>query len=835
MNNWGIVKGIRELLGQDRVAASLLQAFEGRDTRLVRLTGPSGSGKSHIAFGAGATWRESGGGCVVAAGDGNHAARSLHPFLSGLASLPRSWAGPASHATRSALHLAGMATGTGSVGSSVFDLLTSAFRQRVERALRPFSSVERGIILDLTRISRSERLLLIADNAHWWDASSLWLLREIVSDRLREAVPQLGSVVVLLVDSADDQHPSAPDEFTPLTAMCSERTWRTSRCTRQQFPRVLQSFGLQQDLPEDVLDALFSATGGHLKLAEQLAAYAEHHGLRRLSESRDSRYLATLLATRIESLGASSGAMISLLGRAAVIGLSFEDKELLCLADDIDDHVLDLIDRAESISFLQREGSRLSFSHDVVRSAILQDHPPNLLRDHRRRFEECLSLLRPGDYEARAEILRQAGERERSRELSALAAVAQLRRGVPAPRVLRDSLHLSPDDTDLHSFLEMMAAAYDSVALGDYKQPLPRLKAPVTRESTLMAAERNYLAALCSMELETAPGVDEARRILTSWQPDIRAELELRLRFLLLLQQAQVLSERFDDARETERRIERQLLARVPYDPDAAVMLQVQNRRSSALNVPEVAELRIKESVSFFRRGAGDATRDRRELFRALNNLVAVQVRLGRDAEAYASVRDAEQVVLEGPETIARLDVLASNAVLAGMRSGAINLVEAVDRQRVITESEEGSDDKFIHRCNLAAYQLLLSRDEEARSELEALGDALRGNEFGETYLVYYWSALDVAATVLAGELDRALGKHAAMEEFVRSLKWPAAPYIRRRHELLESRLHTVAPERDRASADNVLLADRPSEVGPAWSYYARLVPCCELSFWSES
>lgn len=595
-----------ELLGQNQAATEILEALAVPGARLLRLTGPSGSGKSHIAFLAGATWRDDGGRCVIALGDDNHASRSLQPFLAGLASLPRSWTGIASEGSRSALRVADVVVGSAGAGASIFDLLSSTFRQRVERALRPFSSPERDIILDLKRLARSHPLLLIADNAHWWDADSLWLLRELVSDRLRTAVSQLQSVVVLLVDTAEEQRPSAPESFDSLVKMC-ERTWQTSRCTREQFPRVLKSLGMTQELPPDTLDALFAATGGHLKLAEQLALYAERHSIRRLVESDERAYVATLLSARVASLGTSRENMAALLSRAAVIGLEFDERDLLCLAEDLQGPASGLIELAEQISFLQRSGGRLSFSHDVIRSAILAEESPPLLKSYRKKFEECLSILRPGDYSARSKLLLSAGVAERGRELFALASIQQLRRGTPATRVLRQAIFQFPDDEALQAFVSMMASAYDSVASGDFTGPLSRLKTPLRGESPLMAAERNYLAALCCIELQTAAGIDEAASVLSSWEPSLRGEHEVRLRFLLLLQQAQVLAEMFDNARETERAIERKLLARSRYDHDAAVMLQVQNRRAAALNAPEVAELRIREAVAFSRRGPGDS------------------------------------------------------------------------------------------------------------------------------------------------------------------------------------------------------------------------------------
>ncbi len=164
-----------------------------------------------------------------------------------------------------------------------------------------------------------------------------------------------------------------------------------------------------------------------------------------------------------------------------------------------------------------------------------------------------------------------------------------------------------------------------------------------------------------------------------------------------------------------------------------------------------------------------------------------------------------------------------------------IDIAEAVDRQMVLVHSPEGADDKFIQRCNLVAYLLLAERDTDAARHLDGLGEELRAKQLVETYLIYYWSALRIGAAALRGELAEASERHAAMERFVHQLRWPTAPYVRRRHERLTDLLPTLDPSRSRAECDRIVLDAYPSEVGPAWDYYARLVPCCELAFWWDA
>lgn len=396
-------------------------------------------------------------------------------------------------------------------------------------------------------------------------------------------------------------------------------------------------------------------------------------------------------------------------------------------------------------------------------------------------------------------------------------------------------LETALDDGALVDYISAVGAGYDAVARGDFGAALPSLRTSPARESPLMAAERHYVAAICLMELQQRARVSEAVQILRSWAVELDGEIELQFRYELLLQQAHVLAQDFDNARQVELGIERRLLARQRFDPDAPALLAIQNRRSGAINAPEIAELRIEDSVSFFRARAADSPCAALELYRALNNLAAIRVRLGKEEKAWHAARDAEAVALETPDVVKRADVLASNLVLASLRAGAASVEEAIERQRFIVDSPEGAADKFIHRCNLAAYLLLARRDEAAESELARLAEERHAGEFDESYLTFYWSALWAASAAVRGDRQTALRRHAESDEFVRNLRWPTAGVVRRRHELGRLALAELSLGDDRAALDRLLIDRHPGEISASWPYYARLFPCCELSFWSDS
>ena len=452
-----------------------------------------------------------------------------------------------------------------------------------------------------------------------------------------------------------------------------------------------------------------------------------------------------------------------MLTRAAVIGATFALEEIECLAASAKDDVDRLVQRATSINFVEVGSELLRFRHEVLRSHFLGAATPSDLRRMRSQYARCLSVLRPHDYATRAALLLQAGDAPRGRELFALAAIAELRRGAAPERVLAHAVAEFPDDSDLHAYLESVASTYSAIASGDYDASKATVEASTACESTAMAAERNYLRALCSMEAETVEGFTEARRILGQWHEEVTDEPELALRFLLLRQQAEVLCEDFSAARSTESTIEIQLSRRPVSDTSAPRLKQVQNRRAAAVNRPEIAEDRIARAVDFFRRTSNEDSGDALELYKALNNHAAILIKLSRDADALVAAKEAERLLIDRPALFPRPDVLAGNLTLAARRAGSFSLDDAIARQREIVHSPQGSNDGFIHRCNLVSYLLQAKHDSEAATMLDELTSDIEQHEIEETYLVYYWLVLRLSAALVGGHRDLARDVHTTL------------------------------------------------------------------------
>lgn len=572
------------LLGSDEIVSRLEARLNLPDVRVLRLSGPPGSGKSTIASILAARWRAAQGASVIAVGDHFALDREFFPFHTGLTEVNESWGELALEGSRSTLKALDVIQGTGGLATSLFEMLGSARRRKIDRATRTLTTAEKDIVNDLKRLSHNKPLLLVADNFHWWDRASLSLLEHLQSAVLRKAIPELDRLKVLIVDTSDDQGVIEPTLFNQLTAQASV-TERTRLCSRNEYRTLLECFGAPTTLPDALVDRLFATTGGHLKLTDQVCRYLKERGPDVGLEGPEE--IGALLDQRLATLGDQAAPLADCLSMASIIGLSFDLRELACAVERPGPEVDRLLKQAEALSLVSRQEPAPRFAHDVLRSYFLARQSTDDVRRSKARLEACIAKLRPGDYGLRGKLLLEAGEADRARNLFALYAAKRLRTRHGVSTVVSDVTEAFPRDAALAAWVKALASGYDSVARGRSMQGAELGSAPMETESALMGAERNYLAALRAMERQTHEGFLEARRIVETWAPRAQDELELKLRMKLLLQQTYVLADQRDEALRIEAELEAELLDRSAFDQDAADLLQIQNRRAVSVHPPK--------------------------------------------------------------------------------------------------------------------------------------------------------------------------------------------------------------------------------------------------------
>lgn len=355
----------------ERLQAALTQSRAG-EPRFLLITGEAGIGKTRLVEEAGQGARQSGdevliGGCISV----SEGAAPLAPFVEALRGLDRRLSsaeleaivGPAREAI--GVLLPGIDLGQQHDVSAVMH--GSAQARLFEHVL--------GV---LTRLSRRAPVLVVIEDIHWADRSTLDLLR-FLSRNLR------GAEVALVATYRSDE-PVRDPRLRGLLAEL-ERSGRVERVDLGRFNRGELAEQLQGILGSpartELVDRIHRLSDGNAFHAEELMA-AESEG-RALPET-----LEEVLLARIDEVSKAGRALLRI---ASVTGAHTTERLLLALADSDDRSVGEALHELLEQNFLlrgERNADVIGFRHALLQEAVYRQLLPS---ERARLHERCARFL----------------------------------------------------------------------------------------------------------------------------------------------------------------------------------------------------------------------------------------------------------------------------------------------------------------------------------------------------------------------------------------------------------------------------------------------------------
>lgn len=827
------MSALSKILGHDSISDEILDRLLGCPTQKVLITGPSGTGKTWLARSIGARWRDAGGIALRVEGDSLNASRGLFPFHATLSRVSASHDFPSSpnQDTKSLARLQQKPMTVKSIFEHILRANTSHQQSQI------LDKEEHAVLGRLQHAARSRQLLLILDNFHWFDRRSLRLVATLCSQALQN-FEFLSTMRVLAVKTdSSAQPPVCPTFLRELTRSIFKERWNLSYATRAQFPSVLKALGCGAELSETAANLLYRSCRGHLLLASRLTDFLNAAPRESLTEEHlnQTGLVNQLLLERLTLIGESGTRLRRILEIASIIGSSFQAVELQCLTEERECELARLLEEARKLLFIEVAGSRALFSHEFIRS-FFADRLGNASRQYHGKFAECLRVLRPAEFLFRHYHLKLAGSTYSSETMLVLAILQCVREGKQPNVLSEDNVTAELSRPSLVRYLEQMSSGYDIYLLSEYGAALNVLEQLDFDYPKVLLAERDYLYALCKLELHSKAGRSEAIDLLKAWDEYHLTEPDIGTRLQLLLLHAFVLSGQLDSAKTLQRRLVGYLSERASFDPASRAKIHVLNRRAGAIFSPEIATSRIRRAVEYFGPTTPDGpARNPMEYYKSLSNLAGNLLENGEYTEAYKCVQQLESFV---DNTVGisflRLDVPANNKVIAGFRSEVFSASEAFQLQREVAKAPQASTDTIIHRINQAVYQALAG---DLRGSLAALVEidnemARQGND--ETYLTYYLQTNMIADYFLLGYKEKAAHLYSELTPFIESLQWPEKPFVVERHLLLPSAFQ-FATQNEPRRWDTFFLETYPERIGPPWRHHGRGYLLCDLQFWAES
>ncbi len=303
-------------------------------------------------------------------------------------------------------------------------------------------------VVSLVAAAAAERgLVIVLDDLHWADVSSLRVLRMLVE------TAEAGGRRLLVVGTWRE-HPAPSPALADVAeafARAHAVRLRLGGVSAGDAGRLVEAVTRVAPGPSEV-EELYRRTDGNPFFLVELARLARDDGdlPRLLAERRTPAAVHDVLSRRLDRLGAPTA---DLLRHAAVLGRTVEVDVLAAVADLDEESVLAMLEPAVGAGLLAEEDvDRFRFTHALVRDTALTGLPLSRQARLHARAAEALSS-RPDRVGRVADVARHwaaAGPRHRRAAWQSAAAAARAAAGVhalaEAHALLTDALATQTDD-----------------------------------------------------------------------------------------------------------------------------------------------------------------------------------------------------------------------------------------------------------------------------------------------------------------------------------------------------------------------------------------------------
>ncbi|MDX1438250.1 MAG: AAA family ATPase, partial [Anaerolineales bacterium] len=368
-------------------------------------------------------------------------------------------------------------------------------------------------VLNFLNIYKEDKpLLVVLEDLHWADSSSLGLLRHLARRTRRDSICFLATYREVEIE----QETTLFDLLADLNRQRLSKRMKISRLDRQETRAMLEMI-LGQHVSDTLLDSIFYETEGNPFFIEEVCKSLVEDGKLFQIDGRwsrvDSEELEIPQSVRLvvqNRLKKVSPDTKEILQQAAILGQVF-DFEILEEASAIDPGRLrSQLRAAERAQLIQIEpapkGERYEFAHALIPSTLARELDASILSELHGKAAGAIRSRRPDDFEALAYHYSQAGDRQLARRYFVRAAnrAREIYAHEDALQFYTKALALSDDDlADRYDLLSARAKTYDLLASREQQLSDAELLLEISKELQDPQRECDALIQLADVYLVT--------------------------------------------------------------------------------------------------------------------------------------------------------------------------------------------------------------------------------------------------------------------------------------------------------------------------------------------
>lgn len=726
----------------------------------------------------------------------------------------------------------------GDLSELLVEQLFTVNESKFEECNKIFSQEEVDILFKLKHILSTNCKYMFIDNLQWWDKKSLVFLNILLkSCDFNESLSFLKDTI-FIINITTNQISSNSEAINSLIETCCFQQFNLNIVSKEDYPTVLQYFGLKHEIIGKLMDVLYSISNGHLQLTKNIVKYLNDTDIDDLIENPSTlhdSFLDKLIEQKLSEYGAKGDLIKNVLKYASIIGKSFTFRELEKMTSKNRYELSDLIDNANKLYLVEKGASSGEFVHEIVRE-IFYGKTENEKFQYYGAFADCLKYIKPGDYKARLACYLKVGLGPDSELICVLEYIKKIRCKEFIDLGFQNQIDVLISDSKTKEYLEFMKIAYDNYFTKRYDQAISMLNQIDDTYNKLYRAERDYLLSICLSKKLDKDSRELSVKCLEQYVDidEVYNEGEIWTRVLLALLVAYVHINKPLEALCIEKKLMNYLSERADYDVEARDKINILRRKASAIHDSDKAAILTQKSVEYFGSNGNDEPWNPIEYFMALTNHVGNLIVSGMFEDAYEYACDlAKQVKSPNKVLFTRIEVALNNYVLSAVLSGKLSVGKSLNIMNVIVSHSRIYADYVLLELNRANLLAMNNNILEASELLESIYQKLHEGDNVEAYYEFCINSNRMIMAHLLGHKEKALNILKLCNDTIPNIG--DQHYYKKRNNLIEQLIENDIVS-DGFSWLNIIFEKFDlSKNNTMWKFYGLGYLFTDMAYWSES
>ncbi|SFF44758.1 AAA ATPase domain-containing protein [Paenibacillus algorifonticola] len=729
---------------------------------------------------------------------------------------------------------------------TILQLITRK-EKKVEELNASLTKEQLDTINNISYLLSRDKYIIYIDNLHWWDESSLELLHEMI-DRRNTSMNFLKDTI-FIINLTTDQVSQHNESVLRIIKKFDFIHYDLNKIDKDNFQNVLIHFGLTKTIDIKIMDLLYKATNGHLHVIREMVKFINDNEISDLldySNVLKENSLSILIEERLKNYGADSVVITEILKYASIIGRSFTFFELENMtrfsADEREKNKFNIknyIAKANELSLVEKEESGASFVHEIVRELFKLK-----LGDNKSSYyyaaAECLKIVRPTQYLARAQFLLQAGLMKEAGIMYLLEYVKRLRMKEFYDSSFENEVQLHANEFGV-LYVQRIKKSYEFYHQEEYNNCIEELNSIESIYPSPLLAERDYLLSISLSKQIRLEFREKSVNCLEQYYniESVDGEEEIWTRVMSALIASYVHVNDAKNAKKINRKLSIHLGDRVSFDINAPNKINILRRKSGAVESTKYALRSTEQSVAYFEPQENtNVPLNPLEYYMALNNFAANALVCGQFTKAFNTTLKALELLRDFPQiNFPRGEIILNNFVLSGFLSKKISANQGIKVFQDLFEKKQlKHSDMILMQINLACLFAINENIEDARNLLRKVKQILIERKNVEYYYEYYVESNLMVVEFLAGNKLKALEIWDDIND-----KCPVIgdkDYYERRNEVIKTLFNNNIHSDGKTWLD-MLLPYRETTADEddidLWEFYGKGYLFSDMQFWSES